>query len=145
MTSYIKEYQRIFFSFQITRHYILVLCVFISFFANIVSSADVETKTIENSQRTKREIYFRPLFVYRQQQKRYNQRLKHIHEILLQQQINDQNHLENYPSVLINNEFHQSVPLNQLSVAQQIGQQEYYRQYYNKYFQQYPQSIYNVL
>lgn len=96
--------------------------------------------------RYKREIYFRPLFVYRhqQQQEHYKQHLQKIQEIYLQQQNADQQHLENYPTVLINNDFYQSVPLNQPSDTQQYVQQ-YYQQYYNKYFQKYPHNSYNVL
>lgn len=68
-----------------------------------------------------------------------------IHELYLQQQNTDQQHLEHYPSVPISNEFYQSAPLNQLSNPQQQYEQQYYQQYYNKYFQQYSQNIYNVL
>lgn len=133
-----------FFLFQVTRRrrYIVLLYIFTSFFVDITSSLETPSFSLH---RSKREIYFRPLFVYKQQQKRYRKRLMKIHEIYLQQQNSDQQHLENYPTVLINNEFYQSVPLNQLSNPQQYEQQ-YYQQYYNKYFQQnHPQNIYNVL
>lgn len=131
-----------FLSLQVTRRRCIVLLyIFTSFFVNITSS--LETPSF-SQHRLKREIYFRPLFVYKQEQKRHQQRLMKIHEIYLQQQNTDQQHLENYPTVLINNEFYQSVPLNQLSNPQQYEQQ-YYQQYYNKYFQQNPQSIYNKL
>lgn len=96
----------------------------------------METPTFNLQRRCKRELIFRPLFVYRQQQQKYQQRLRKLHAIYLQQQYNDQHHLENYPSVSINNEFYQSVPLNQLSNAQQF-EQTYYQEYYNKYFELY--------
>lgn len=133
-------------SFQVTRHYIVLIYIFTSVFVNIISSRETPSIRLH---RSKREIYFRPLFVYRQEQERYKQRMMKIHQIYLQQQNTDQQHLENYPTVLINNEFYQSVPLNQLSNTQQYEQQyeqQYYQQYYNKYFQQYlQQNLYNVL
>lgn len=128
-------------SFQVIRQYIMLfLLMFTLFFTNTISS--LETPSL-NLQRVKREIYFRPLFVYKEQQRK-RQRLWKVRDIYLQQQNSDQQHLENYPSVLINNEYYQSVPNNQLSYIQQYEQQ-YYQQYYNKYFQQYPQNINNVL
>lgn len=99
--------------------------------------------------RYKRELVFRPLFVYRhaheQEQEQNRQRLQKIQEIYLQQQNTDQQHLQDlHPIVQINNEFYHAVPLYQLSENQQYVQQ-YYQQYYNKYFQQYSKNSYNLL
>lgn len=93
--------------------------------------------------RSKREIIFRPLFVYKEQQ-RDRQRLWKIHQLYLQQQNSDQQHLQNLPSVLISSEYYQPILLNQLSYSQQ-NEQQYYQQYYNKYFQQNPHNVNNLL
>ncbi|KAJ6635355.1 hypothetical protein Bhyg_13940 [Pseudolycoriella hygida] len=131
--------------YDVTRRCIVLIFLFTSFFTNVLA-ASLETPPFHLN-RSKRDIYFRPLFVYKQQQQQQlhqHQRLKKIHEIYLQQQNTDQQHLEDYPIVLINNEFYQSIPLNQQLYEQQYDP-EYYQQYYNKYFQTYPQAANNVL
>ncbi len=113
------------FRFQVIRRYAILFYIFTSFFTNITSA--VETLTPFRLHRYKREILFRPLFVYKHRQQQYRQRWRNIQEFYKQHHVSGQQNWENYPAKQINNEFYESLPIGQISYGyQQYHQRQQY-------------------